>query len=91
MGDAIVRRAHGGHQCREFDEGFERDEDGTDGECGTCDAIGHPDRNRGRALIVIAEPDVPAVPHAAPHQDRLPVQWVPRIVNGDLLSVVGGM
>jgi hypothetical protein len=29
--------------------------------------------------------------HAALHANRLAVQRMPRIVNGDVLSVVGGM
>ena len=91
MGDAIVRRACGGHQRRELDEGFDRYEDGTNGQGGTRHTIGHPDGNRGRPLIVLAEPDVTAMPHAALYGDRLAVQWMPRIVNRDLLSVVGRM
>ncbi|MGH9194905.1 MAG: hypothetical protein ACRD1T_04100 [Acidimicrobiia bacterium] len=91
MGDAIVRRACGGHQRRELDEGFDRHEDGTDRESGTGHAIGHPDRNRGRPLIVLAEPDLAALSYAALHENRLAMQRMPGIVNGDLLSVVGGM
>jgi len=51
--------------------------------------IRHPHRNRGRVLL--AEPEIAAMPHAAPHPNRLAVQRMPAIVNRDLLSVVGGM
>jgi hypothetical protein len=92
MGDAIVRRACSGHQRRKLDEGVDRHEDRTEREGGTRHTIGHPDRNRGRALILLAQPDVAALsPHAPRHQNRLAMQRMPRIVNGDLLSVVGGM
>ena len=91
MGDAIVRRACGGQQRRQLDEGFDRNENGANRECGTRHAIGHPDRNRGRALMLIAEPDLAALSNAALHENRLAMQRMPGIVNGDLLSVVGGM
>ena len=91
MGDAIVRRARGGQQRRELDEGFDRNENGANREGSTRHAIGHPDRNRGRALIGLAEPDLAAMPHAALHENRLAVQRMPGIVNGYALSVVGGM
>ena len=92
MGDAIVRRRPcGGHQRRELDQGGDRYEDWTNRESGTRHAIGHPDRNRGRALIVLAEPDLTALSHAALHEHRLALQRMPRIVNGDGLSVVGRM
>jgi hypothetical protein len=91
LGDAIVRRACGGHQRRELDEGLERNQDRTNRECGTCHAIRHPERNRGRALIVLAEPDLAAMSHAALHGNGLAVQWMPGIVNRYVLSVVGGM
>ena len=81
MGDAIVRRARGGHQRREFDEGVDRHEDGTDREGGTRHTIGHPERNRGRALIILTQPDVAAMSHAALHGHGLAVQWMPGIVN----------
>ena len=86
-----MRRACGGHQRREFEEAFDRNKDRTNRECGTRHAIGHPDRNRGRALIGLAEPDLAAMPHAALHENRLAVQRMPGIVNGYALSVVGGM
>ena len=86
-----MRRACGGHQRRELDEGFDGNEDRTNRECGTCHAIRHPNRNRGRAIFVLAEPDLAAMSHAALHDNRLAVQRMPGIVNGDVLSVVGGM
>jgi hypothetical protein len=91
MGDAIVRRARSGHQRGELSEGFDRDEDGTCGECGTRHTIRHPDRNRGRARLAFAQPDLAPMSHAALHEQRLAVQWMPRVVNRDVLSVVGGM
>ena len=91
MGDAIVRRACSDHQRCELDEGFNRDQDGTDGQRGTGHAIRHPHRNRRRALVVLAQPNLAAIPHAALHENRLAMQRMPGIVNGDLLSVVGGM
>lgn len=86
-----MRRAGGGHQRRELEEAFDRNEDRTNRECGTRHAIGHPNWNRGRALIWLAEPDLAAMSHAALHENRLAVQRMPGIVNGDVLSVVGGM
>src|SRR5438093_4571804 len=50
LGEAIVRRACGGHQRRVLEEAFDSNEDRTNRECGTRHAIGHPDRDRGRAL-----------------------------------------
>jgi hypothetical protein len=93
MGDAIVRRrpCGGHHQRRELAKRLDRHEDGTNRECGTRRAIGHPDRNRGDALLLLAQPDVTAMSHAALHANGLAMQRMPRIVNGDLLSVVGGM
>jgi hypothetical protein len=91
MGDAIVRRACGGHQQGELHEGFDRDEDRTSGQRRTRHAISHPDRNCGRALIGLAKPDLATMSHAALHEQRLAVKRMPRIVNGDVLSVVGGM
>jgi hypothetical protein len=89
--DAIVRRACGGHQRRQLEEGVDRYEDGPEGESGTGHAIRHPDRNRGRALIVFAQPDLAAMPNAALHPNRLAMQRMPGIVNGYFFSVVGGM
>ena len=91
MGDAIVRRAGGSHQRCELDEGIDRYEDGTRRQRSTRDAIGHPDRNRRRARIGLAEPHLAPLSHAALYDNRLAVERMPRIVNGDLLSVVGGM
>jgi hypothetical protein len=91
MGDAIVPRAGSVHQRGQFGEGFGRDEDRAGRQRRARDAIGHPHRNRGGALILLAQPDFPAMSHAALYEDRLPVQRVPGIVNGYVLSVVGGM
>ena len=91
MGDAIVRRACPGHQRRELDESVDRHEDGTERERSTRYAVRHPDGNRGRTLIVLAEPHVSAVSHAMLPGDCLPVQRMPWVMNSDLLSVVGRM
>jgi hypothetical protein len=77
------------HQRCEFGKGLDRHQGGTGGQRGTRHAIRHPHRNRGRVLL--AEPDIAALPHTALHENRLAVQRMPAIVNGDLLSVVGGM
>ena len=58
---------------------------------GTGDAIRHPHGNRGRLLVVLAQPELATLPHAALNENRLAVQRMPRIVDRDLLSVVGGM
>jgi hypothetical protein len=42
-------------------------------------------------LIPIEEPHLATVANASQHANRLAMQRMPRIVNGDLLSVVGGM
>ena len=91
MGYAIVRRARGGRQRRELDEGVDRHEDRTDRKGGTRHAIGHPDRNRGRVLVVLTQPAVAAMSDAALHGNGLAVQWMPGIVNRCVFSVVGGM
>jgi hypothetical protein len=91
MGDAIVRRACSGDQGRKLGEGFDGDEDRTTRQCGTRDAIRHPHRNRGGALILLAQPDFTAMSHAPLHANSLAMQWMPRIVNGYVLSVVGRM
>ena len=91
MGDAIVRRARGGYQRGELGEGFNGDKDRADRERGTGHAIGHPNGNRGRLLIGFAQPDLTAMSNAPLHGNYLAVQRMPRIVNGDVLSVVGGM
>jgi hypothetical protein len=54
ISDAIVRRASGVHQRRQLGQRVNRDQDGTDGEGGTGDAVRHPDRNRRRADVVVA-------------------------------------
>ncbi len=91
IGDAIVRRVGGIDQRGEFGEGFNRDEDRADRECGTRHAIRHPHRNRGRGLILLAEQELATMPHAALHQNRLAMQRMPGIMNRYLLSVVGRM
>jgi hypothetical protein len=91
MRDAIVRRVCGGHQRGEFHEGFDRDEDRTCRQRRTRHAISHPDRDCGCALIVLAEPHLATLSHAALHDNRLAVQRMPGIVNGYVLSVVGRM
>jgi hypothetical protein len=73
MGDVIVRHACGGHQRHELDQGLNGHEDRPSGQRGTGHAIGHPDRNRGRALIVLAQPDLTALSNAALHGNRLAV------------------
>jgi hypothetical protein len=42
-------------------------------------------------LIMLAEPDLATIPHAALHDKRLAVQRMPRIVDRHLLGVVGRM
>jgi len=91
IGHAIVRRASGAHQRRQLGQRVDRDQDGTDGEGGTGDAIRHPDRNRGRAAVGVAQPEVTTGADGAPSKNGLAVQRMPRIVDRDLLSVVGGM
>ena len=49
------------------------------------------DWTAGGALTLLAQPDFTAMSHAALHANGLAVQWMPRIVNGYVLSVVGGM
>jgi hypothetical protein len=41
--------------------------------------------------MLVAEPDLATLSDAALHENRLAMQRMPGIVNGDLLSVVGGM
>lgn len=91
IGDAIVRRASGIHQRCKHSEGFGSDKDGADGQRGTGHTIRHPHRNRGRVLVVLAQPELATVAHAAPHEYGLAVERMPRIVDGDFLSVVGRM
>jgi hypothetical protein len=91
INDAIVRRSRGVHQRGELGEGFDRNQDGTGGQRGTGHAIRHPHGNRGRVPILLAEPDIAAMPDAAMHPHRLAMERMPPIVNRDLLSVVGRM
>jgi len=90
MGDAIVRRACSGDQGQKLGECVDGDQDRPLRQRGTRDAIRHPNRNGGSALT-LAQPDVTAMSHAALHANGLAVQWMPRIVDGYVLSVVGGM
>lgn len=87
--DAIVRRAGGSDQGREFGERLDGDEDRTGRHRGAGHAIGHPDRNRCRAVILLNQPHLTTMTHAAPHQNRLAMQRMPAVVNRDVLSVVG--
>ena len=91
IGDAIVCRAGGVDQCDQLRQGVDRDEDRTRRQEGAGRTIRHPHRNRRGLLVLITEPDITAMPYAPPHDDRLAMQRMPGIVNGDLLSVVGGM
>jgi hypothetical protein len=90
-GDAIVRRARGVHQRRQFGEGFDGDQDRAGRQRGAGHAIRHPDRNRGGALILLAQPNLAPLSRATLRENRLAEQRMPRIVNGDGLSAVGGM
>ena len=87
--DAIVRRAGGRDQGREFGERLDGDEDRAGRHCGAGGAIGHPDRDRCRAVIVLNKPHLTTMAHAAPHENRLAMQRMPAVMNGDVLSVVG--
>ena len=62
-----------------------------DRQRGTRHTIGHPDRNRGGVLVVPAQPELATMAHGPLHENGLAVQRMPRIVNRDLLSVVGRM
>ncbi len=91
MGPTITRRAGRCNHRRQLAEGIHRDETWTDGQHGTRHAIRHPDGNRGRVLVLIAQPELATRADRASHIQGLAVQWMPAIVNRDLLSVVGGM
>jgi len=91
MRHTITRRVSRRNYRRQFGEGVHRNETWTDGQHGTRQPIRHPDGNRGAVLIVIAQPELATRADGAPHLQGLAVQRVPAIVNGDLLSVVGGM
>jgi hypothetical protein len=91
MGHTITRRAGRRNYRCQLDEGVDRDETWTDGQRGTRQAIRHPDGNRGGVLVVSAQPELPTRADRASHIQSLAVQRMPAIVNGDLLSVVGGM
>jgi hypothetical protein len=91
IGDAIVRRAGGGDQRGQLGEGFDGHEGTTRRQRGAGCPIRHPHRNRGGLLVLRAEPDITAMTYAPLHDNRLPVQRMPGIVNRYVLSVVGGM
>ncbi|HYN09671.1 MAG TPA: hypothetical protein VES67_19980 [Vicinamibacterales bacterium] len=91
MGDTITRRAGGRNYRRQLGQCVHRDETRADGQHGTRHAIRHPDGNRGRVLVSIAQPQLATRAYRAPNTHGLAVQRMPGIVNGDLLSVVGGM
>jgi hypothetical protein len=86
-----VHVSRGRDQARQLDQCVDRDETRPDGERGAGHAIGHPQRNRGRLLRFVAQPQLATRADTTPHEDGLSVQRMPRIVNSDLLSVVGGM
>jgi hypothetical protein len=88
---AIVRLARGFDQRGELGERLDGNEDWADGQRRTRDTVRHPDGNRRGALVVRVQPDFVAVTYPALHENRLAIQRMPRIVNRDLLSVVGGM
>ena len=84
-----MRPARGAYQRGQLGERFDRDEDGAEGQRGAGHAVRHPHGNGGRVLILLAEPHVTPVAHAAPNKNHLAMQRMPAIVNGDVLSVVG--
>ena len=86
-----MRRARGVYQRDQLGQRFDGHEDRTSRQHGAGRTIRHPHRNRGRAQILLAEPHLATVTNASQHDDRLAMQRMPRIVNSDLLSVVGGM
>ncbi len=91
MGHTITRRASRRNYRRQLGEGLHRDETRTDGQHRTRQAIRHPDGNGGRVLILFAQPELLTRSYRPLNIQRLAVQGMPTIVNGDLLSVVGGM
>jgi hypothetical protein len=91
MRHTITRRTSDRNDRRQLGEGLYRDKTGTDRQRGTRHAIRHPNGNRGGVLVVIAQPELATRANRASHLQGLAVQRMPAIVNGDLLSVVGGM
>jgi hypothetical protein len=91
IGDAIVRRAGGVDQRAQLGQGFDGHKDRTSRQRGAGRAIRHPHRNRRGLLVLLSEPDITAMPYAPLHDNRLPVQRMPRVMNRYLLSVVGRM
>ena len=84
-----MRRARGGDQRGKLGEGFDRDEDGAEGQCGASHSVGHPHRNGSGVLILLAQPHVTTVAHASLDENRLAMQRMPRVMNDDVLSAVG--
>jgi hypothetical protein len=91
MGAAIVRRVRGVDQQSKLGQRFEGDEDRTGGQRRARHAISHPHRDCGCVLVVVRQPELAARACRAPHEKGLAVQRMPRIVDRDLLSVVGRM
>lgn len=91
IGDAIVRRAGDVDQRDQLGQGFDGHEGGTSRQRGAGRTIRHPHRNRGGLLVLLAEPDITAMPYDPLHQNRVAVQRMPRVVNRDVLSVMGRM
>jgi hypothetical protein len=46
---------------------------------------------QNRVLVLVTEPELATGAYRALHEKRLALQRMPRIVDRDLLSVVGGM
>jgi hypothetical protein len=91
MRDTITRGANRCNHRREFGQSGHRNEPRPDGQPRTRHAIRHPDRNGRGRRVVIAQPEFATRAYRAPNLQSLAVQRMPRIVDGDLLSVVGGM
>jgi hypothetical protein len=91
MGLTITRGASRCNHRRQLSQGRHRSETRPDRQHRTRHAIRHPDRNGCRRRVVIAQPEFATRAYRAPNLQGLAVQRMPRVVNGDLLSVVGGM
>jgi hypothetical protein len=91
MGAAIVRRARGVDQHSKLGQRVERDKDRTGGQRRADHPIGHPHWDGGDVLVVIRQPELAPRAYRPPHDEGLAVQRMPRIVDRDLLSVVGRM
>ena len=86
-----MRSARGGYERGQLGERFDRYEDRAEGQRGAGHAVRHPHGNGGRVPILLAEPHVTPVAQAPPNKNHLAMQRMPSVVNGDVLSVVGGM